>query len=655
MYESAEGYEAAYGLLETGVVIQDAEARIVYANPIAQDLLGLGSPELLGRSSHDGEWGVIHSDGRPMPSHEHPVPRAIAERRTIRNIVMGVWRASYGDRVWLTVSARPLLTDDGRVDRVVCTFSNITEDRELRERLHSERQELYASVFDAMAEGMVVVDEHRRVREMNPAAARIFDVAASELRGRTIEAPLGAIDEHGQRLPADRYPPLETLAKGVPVRSRIVGFARPDGERRWVSMNTEPVFHRDRTRPRFVVVTFKDITQERHFSEVLRHRQRIEILGSLAAGIAHNFNNALTVIISGLEAARDRPPDAEQAASADALNAARAASALVRQLVLMSRKEARSPAEACDLVALVREVVGMCQRIFDASIALDFDAQVPTAVVYGVSALLQHVVLNLCLNARDALAEVERPRLTLSVLRAEGPVPGLVGDDDAHWVVRVVDNGAGMSPEIAARIGEPFFTTKGIGSGTGLGLATSFGIVRDAGGVLLFSSKPGAGTRFELHLPAHHGAPLEPSSATPTLAPSMLRGRLFLVDDDALVRRALARVLTRCGVEVVELAGPNEALAELASAPPDVAIIDFAMPEMRGDELLRRLRTAAPTLPVIVLSGHVPADVALDGVAAVLHKPIGADELVAVLRPLLPPATPSADAAPATHADPPAS
>lgn len=652
MHGGVEGYEAAYGLLETGVVIQDAETRIVYANPVAQDLLGLDSPELVGRSSHDGDWAVIHSDGRPMPGHEHPVPRAIAERRTIRNIVMGVWRESYGDRVWLTVSARPLFTDDGRVDRVVCTFSNITEDRELRERMHSERQELYASVFDAMAEGMVVVDEHRRVREMNPAAARIFDVTASELRGRPIEAPLGAVDEHGQRLPAERYPPLETLATGVAVRSRIVGFARPDGERRWVSMNTEPVFHRDRVRPRFVVVTFTDITQERHFAEVLRHRQRIEILGSLAAGIAHNFNNALTVIISGLEATRDRPPDADETASADALNAARAASALVRQLVLMSRKEARSPAEPCDLVTIVREVVGMCQRIFDASITLDFDAQVPSALVYGVPALLQHVVLNLCLNARDALAEVDRPRLTLRVLRAEGPVPGLVGDDDAHWVVHVVDNGAGMSDEVAARIGEPFFTTKGIGSGTGLGLATSFGIVRDAGGVLLFSSKLGAGTRFELHLPAHQGAMLAPSSPAPGIAPRSLAGRLFLVDDDALVRRALARVLTRCGVEVVELAGPSEALAELAFAPPDVAIIDFAMPEMRGDELLRRIHAVAPKLPVIVLSGHVPADIALDGVAAVLHKPVGADELVDILRPLLPSATSSADTTPAPDGGP---
>jgi PAS domain S-box-containing protein len=646
MKAAVEDYEAAYGLLETGVVIQDAETRIVYANPVAQDLLGLNAPELVGRSSHDAEWGVIHSDGRPMPGHEHPVPRAIAERRTIRNVVMGVWRANYGDRVWLAVSARPLFTDDGRVDRVLCTFSNITEDRELRERLHSERQELYASVFDAMAEGMVVVDEHRRVREMNPAAARIFDVAASELRGRAVEAPFGAVDEHGQRLPADRYPPLETLATGVAVRSRVVGFARPNGERRWISMNTEPVFHRDRSRPRFVVVTFTDITQERHFAEVLRHRQRIEILGSLAAGIAHNFNNALTVIISGLEAARDRPPETYDAASTDALNAARAASALVRQLVLMSRKEARSPAEACDLVALVREVVGMCQRIFDARIALDFEAEVPSATVYGVPALLQHVVLNLCLNARDALADVERPRLGLRVLRAEGPVPGLIGDDEAHWVVHVVDNGEGMSGEIAARIGEPFFTTKGVGSGTGLGLATSFGIARDAGGVMLFSSKPGAGTRFELHLPAHQGE--QPArSSPPPLAPRALSGRLFLVDDDELVRRALARVLTRCGLDVVELAGPIDALSALERAPPDVAIIDFAMPEMRGDELLRRMRAIAPDLPVVVLSGHVPAEVTLEGVASVLHKPVGADELVAILRPLLSQATPPADAAPA--------
>jgi len=319
----------------------------------------------------------------------------------------------------------------------------------------------------------------------------------------------------------------------------------------------------------------------------------------------------------------------------NAFGAARNAVDLVKRLMTVVRVPATEPVERFDVVELVREAVALAHQIFRGAIAVTPRLAVTAATVRGNRAAFQQVLLNLLINARDALEGRANARIEVDVEAGAG------ADAARPQVeVRIRDNGCGMDDETLRHLGEPFFTTKAPGAGTGLGLATAFATVRGIGGQLTCASTVGVGTEFVLALPTV-AAPVTPARAAGVATRARHGvGRVLIVDDDAAVRRIVGTVLTRRGFEVVEVETGDAALAAVDPRSPgfDVALVDLSLGGgMSGEQVLRELNARAPTLPVVIMSGFIDAPERLARAAAVLEKPVSPDELAACLASIIDP------------------
>jgi PAS domain S-box-containing protein len=373
-----------------------------------------------------------------------------------------------------------------------------------------------------------------------------------------------------------------------------------------------------------------DVTARRRLEEQLRQAQKMEAVGQLTAGLAHNFNNLLAAIIPSVQLARRDPAGDADCHLRDAEYAALRAAELVRELVLFAHPRKNVAKAPVDVARLLRRSVDICRALFDRSIEITFTGgEVPAAI--GETGQLEQVFMNICLNARDALEAVQRADRAIRV--AIDLAPAQRGDA-AEWLrVRIEDNGTGMPAEVRTRVFEPFFTTKEVGHGSGLGLATAYSIVRDHGGQILCESTPGVGTTFTVFLPAIQ-APAAASSA-PKPAPRGGTETILIIDDEELVRSAVRSVLEREGYAVLEAADGAEGLQALRREREKIAItlLDFSMPGMRGEDVLREILKEDPKARVVAFTGYPPAN-APPGLLSILEKPVELDALLRVVRDL---------------------
>ncbi|MBR9989647.1 MAG: response regulator, partial [Gemmatimonadetes bacterium] len=368
--------------------------------------------------------------------------------------------------------------------------------------------------------------------------------------------------------------------------------------------------------------------------EKLRQTQKLEAIGKLAGGIAHDFNNLLTVITSYSELVlSELPEEAPNRADIEGIRrAADSAAALTRQLLAFGRRQVLQPRNL-DLNGVVAAVESMLRRIIGERITLVFDPGQNVGTVRADPGQLEQVLMNLVVNARDAMPEGGTLRLATSRL-----APSHAGAGDFVRLT-VSDTGTGMDGDTIARAFEPFFTTKPPGEGTGLGLPTVHGIVTQSGGRIEVDSTPGDGTTFRIYLPAVDAQAQEPeeSPAAPVAARTA-SGTILLVEDEEAVRLIVRRTLTRQGYDVVEACNGEEALRILKTRSEDIDLIltDLVMPEMGGRTLVIRVReqfTNPP--PVVYMSGYaeedaLPAD-DFGGGDVLLEKPFTIQELLAVV------------------------
>ncbi|MDP3153546.1 MAG: ATP-binding protein [Archangium sp.] len=377
-----------------------------------------------------------------------------------------------------------------------------------------------------------------------------------------------------------------------------------------------------------------DVTDRRQLEERLQQAQKLEAVGQLAAGVAHNFNNMLAVIIPSLELVRKQVED--QSLLEDAITSATNAAQLVRELMVFSRSGSQHDFRRETLSEAVRRAVELCRKTFPPSVRLELgalDAGRDCAVNAGA---LEQALVNLLFNARDAITRDAGGAGTIELTlqrRPNAEVRRLHPQASGDFVeLRVRDEGHGMDAATRARMLEPFFSTKPVGRGTGLGLSTAWGTVHGHGGFLDCQSEPGAGTTFTLLIPAT--AVKAPHSAPAALLPRASEGRVvLLIDDDAAVRRATGALLSALGFSVLMATGGDEGLRIAAGTPVDVVLLDYSMPGRSAELTLAALHAHQPALPVICLSG---LDVTLEGAAAHLLKPVTHQVLVEALQRVLP-------------------
>jgi PAS domain S-box-containing protein len=383
------------------------------------------------------------------------------------------------------------------------------------------------------------------------------------------------------------------------------------------------------------------IARERstRLQQQLNQAQRLESLGQLAGGIAHDFNNLLAVITNYAaflgEALRDQP-EAVKSDLAEIRRAAERAADLTRQLLVFSRREVVKP-EVFDLNRVLEEIQSLLRRTIGEDIELSFELDPDLPQVLFGSGQIEQVLMNLSVNARDAMATGGALMIKTETVTFEHVLEMTTGNLGPGTFVQltIVDTGRGMDPEVAAQIFEPFFTTKQEGHGTGLGLATVYGIVQERGGQIQVYSEPGRGTAFKIYLPAAE----QPAAVEQPAQPVAQGGsgeRVLVVEDEPAVRRLTARILSGGGYEVIEAAEPYEALALCEDEDVDLLLTDLIMPGMSGKELADRLAASQPELRVLFMSGYTGDVITRQGMLSedvlVLEKPFSSASLLRRVR-----------------------
>lgn len=420
-----------------------------------------------------------------------------------------------------------------------------------------------------------------------------------------------------------------------------------DGHWIWI-LSTGRVMERDEAgRPTRFCGTHRDVTERHRMEEEharleaqLRQAQKLEAVGQVAGGVAHDFNNLLTVQLGALELMKELPglPDEARALAEEVEQGARSAAALTRQLLAFSRRQILK-VERLELGALVGGFQGMLRRVLPEHIQVDVRSGAEPLWLQADPGMVQQVLMNLVLNARDAMPAGGRLTIAFDAVEVAGPAGAEAGEVRPGRYVRlsVADTGHGMDEPTLRRLFEPFFTTKPAGRGTGLGLATAYGIVKQHGGWIQVESQVGRGSAFHVHWPAAQAGAAAPG-ADLAVAPEGGRGeRVLLIEDDPGVRRTISGWLARYGYRVLACADGPAGLAryEAEAGRVDALLTDMVLPGgLGGRQVVERLRERAPALPVVLMSGY-SAELVEGGIppgATLVEKPCEPRALAGALR-----------------------
>ncbi|HUP24724.1 MAG TPA: ATP-binding protein [Thermoanaerobaculia bacterium] len=545
----------------------------------------------------------------------------------------GAPRGSWDGVRWLEARAEALCDEHGETTRVLCVATDVTEQRRAEAALR-ESQERYRVLFEGVPIGIGLADGQGRVLAFNDAMLRPGGYSRSDIHPETKVTDFYADLEERRAL-------LRELAESGFVRQREVRFSRKDGGTYVGQVSLQPVEIDGRP---YVLAMVEDTTARRLLQDQLLRAQKLEAVGRLAGGLAHDFNNLVTVILGCTELALKgvSTDDPRRALLHSVEEAGRRAAELTRQLLAFSRRQVVQP-RLVELSELVRGFERMLRRFLGENVEL---------VVRPGSELwhsrvdpgqLEQVLINLVLNARDAMPAGGTVTVTTANLTSRG--------DDARYPrmppgdyvsLAVSDTGTGMSQEVLEQVFEPFFTTKEAGEGTGLGLATCYGIVKQASGFIWARSRQGAGTTIEVLLPR---AAVEPGAHLPDgrLQPSVVvpRGheRVLLVEDEPAVNRLAERILRDLGYTVQAAWSGEEALSLVErNGEIDLLLTDIRLPQQSGRELAESVRTRQPRARVLFMSGYAEdlrGTLAGDEGVAFLAKPFTASELARKVRGVL--------------------
>jgi PAS domain S-box-containing protein len=491
------------------------------------------------------------------------------------------------------------------------------------------REQRFRSVFIDATDAMLVLDNDRRVIDANRAACALFGLTAETLAARSLDEIL----MDGEETLAAEW--RELMAVGEARREHRV---RSEGRgSRLVECSYRAAVQDGRH-----LCVARDITDRRLVEERLLQSEKIESVGRLAGGIAHDFNNLLTAILGYTELLLDQrgADDPDRPDLEEIQKAGQRAASLTQQLLAFSRKQVLQPKEV-DLNQTVGSLQGMLTRLIREDIRLSCDLARTPAFVKIDPTQLDQVILNLVLNSRDALPDGGSIRVEVACVRlSDSDVPSDQPIRATDYVrLRVVDDGVGIAPEVRAHLFEPFFTTKEPGKGTGLGLASVYGIVRQSNGFIGVVSEPGLGTTFTMHFPAV-GAAARPERP-PVQSPASPGGgeTILLVEDEDAVRVIVGATLLRHGYHVIEAATPRGAceIFDQQGSSIDLLVTDVAMPEMNGPALAQRLVAERPELRILFISGYanVPSFDAGNQNVSFLSKPFQASVLAAKVREVL--------------------
>src|SRR5271157_2299715 len=600
-------------LLETlpdAIVAVDLDGTIVQINSQTQSLFGYTRHELIGQKIE-----ILVPEAYRPQHHQHRANFAETPKTRRMGADLDLYgRRRNGSEFPVEISLSPLHTDRGLF--VLSAIRDISDRKRIAEELRRANEELHrrtaeqlgeyrtrlASIIDTSEDAIYGKDLNGIITSWNKGAERIYGYTPEEIVGKHISvlAPGDRTDEIPEI--------LRKIARGETVDHFESIRVAKNGRILNVSISVSPLQDAKGELIGASAIA-RDITAQKKAEGQLHQSQKMEAIGRLAGGVAHDFNNILGIISACAEFLRDRIENAEPAQYIDNIKkATERGSALTRQLLTFSRASSIQP-RLLDLNERLRDVGKLLRPLMGDDVEILIVSKAPAAVVEADPGQLDQIVVNLAVNARDAMPRggkfiLETRSENFDEEFAEQHQNMAAGK---YILLAVSDTGSGMDEATVARIFEPFFTTKGIGKGTGLGLATVFGIIKQSAGHIMVYSEPGHGTTFKIYLPsADHKIGLGSEAEVETVSPKRHGTTILLVEDDETMRGLTRQLLQQHGYTVLEADDGKSALEWVESHPGtiDLLLTDVVMRRMSGPELAERLNSSHPTLKVVYMSGY---------------------------------------------------
>jgi len=639
LQESEKKYRVLFDTFPLGITVSDQFGNIVESNAVSEKLLGLLKTEHETRTIDEPTWRIIRPDGTPMPAAEYASVRALKEKRQIENVEMGIVKAD-NEITWINVSAAPLHLEKYGV---VVTYGDITERKRMEDALRESEEKIQA-LFSAMTE-MVVVHELVFDEKGMPCNYRILDCnqAFTSITGIKKETAVG---KTATRVYKTKSPPYLDVYAKVALSGEPVNFLTEYGplDKHFLVSVVSPRKHIFATVTADISELRKAEAERENLQNQLHQAHKMESVGRLAGGVAHDFNNMLGVILGHLEFAMEK---AEQNHDLyddlnEIKNAANRSVKLTKQLLTFARKDIISP-KKIDLNDTVENMLNMLRRLIGEDIDLVWK---PSAHLWSVkmdTSQIDQILINLCVNSRDAISGVGKLTIETGIKTFDeaycnehsGFIPG------DFVLLAVSDNGCGMDKDTLDNLFEPFFTTKEVGKGTGLGLATIYGIIKQNNGFINVYSEPDHGSTFNVYLPRSIENEETDKSVPEKKEAAGGTEIILLVEDEPSILRMTRMMLERKGYSVLSATTPAEAMdkAKNHSGSIDLLMTDVVMPKMNGRDLAAKLIDHYPNIKLLFMSGYTADVIAHQGVlddgVAFIQKPFSMGDMTEKVREVL--------------------
>ena len=595
---------------------QPTDYRFIAVNPAFERMTGLRAADVVGRTIREVMPGI---EQHWIETYDRVVTTGVP--------VHFERYAAQFDKYFDVAAFRPTLNQ----------FATIIHDITERKQNEAQQKRLVAAI-EQSGEIVMVTDPRGVLLYVNDAFERVTGYAWEEVAGQTPRILHSG--KHGKAVYRAMW---ETLKRGDVYRGRLVN-RRKDGTLFTEDISIAPVTD-DAGRTVHYVAVARDVTDRLRLESELHQAQKMESVGRLAGGVAHDFNNMLGVILGNAELALESLGSASplRADLEEIIQAAKRSSEITQQLLAFARKQMVTP-RVLDLNQAVDGMLKMLGRLVGENISLHWEPGAPAIIVEIDPSQLHQILAILCVNARDAITDVGVITIRTAIARVDAPLPDVQNHESApglYATLSVSDTGCGMDPETIAHLFEPFYTTKGVGKGTGLGLATVLGIVQQNNGFIRVGSEPWKGTVFTVHLPLRDDAPEETAPEDREALPDGRGETVLIAEDEEAVLRLSRSILEKLGYTVLAASSPKEAwqLAENHAGTISLLLTDVIMPGMNGRDLAKRVRQKYPGVRCLFMSGYTANVIAHHGVldddVFFIQKPFSTQELSACVKKVL--------------------
>ncbi len=633
--ESEKEYRTLVENFSSGIIVFSSDRSIILSNPSASNILGIAGEKMTGVKSGITGLSAWGGDGNLLKQEDLPVEIVFNTGKSVNNIVVGLSRADGKIDKWILCDAYPEFDSKGGIIKVIATFIDITERKNAEEEVQTLKNYL-ESIIDSIPDMLAGVDPEMNITLINRKTEKASGLTMEEAVG----APLAKVLED--------FAPAINKMKDAIIDKR--GYSTPDflleknGEKRFYNLMLYPLVA---SSIEGAVVRIEDVTDMRRIDEQLRQAQKMETVGNLAGGLAHDFNNVLSGIVGTVSLIKHLMTK-ENLLSEKFTNyidiidrSGKRAAEMVQQLLTLSRRY-EVAMRPLDLNNSLKNVMQICHNTFDKSIEIKADFAPEKALINGDPSQVEQILLNLCVNASHAMTIMRSPgekhggALSVSIRYIKADIYFCSVHPEAkpgsYWVVSHSDTGVGMDEDILKNIFDPFFTTKERDQGTGLGLAMVYSIIHHHHGFIDVYSEKGIGSTFNVYFPGIAEGE-EPEHAGYESVMEKGEGTILVIDDEDIVRLMAENILIECGYGVIAAENGREGVEIFRNRYNGInaVLLDMAMPGMSGKEVYAELKNINPGVKVLLASGF-RQDYRVDeviklGVTGFIQKPYSLGEL----------------------------